>query len=187
MKAKTLPFLLLLIFCLDCPTGGVVPQKPVIPTDNQGDQPVPVEFSLSQVQESSQGMLVGSLKLSPDESLLAISPQAYLPVVHSFVVQEIKPVFLFPVNGELIDFSSTWVFQVQPIPNATGFLWGFEQNGILVWENYRNEGTLSGATYTIAEGSYAHSLFTTGALKVWVRALIYNEWTDLTIVNIFLI
>jgi hypothetical protein len=184
MKVKILPFLLLLIYCLEFPAVGIMPWQANHPS---GNQPAPVEISLSRVQENSQGRLVGNLLLSPNESLQALSPRAYLPVVHSFLVQEIQPVFIFPVNGELLDFSSTWVFQVQPIPNATGFLWGFEQNDILVWENYRNEGALSGATYTILEGSYAHSLFTTGALKVWVRALIYNEWTDLTIVNIFLI
>lgn len=171
--------MLLLIFCLEFPTAGVAPL--------QSGKPSAIGFNLSRIPENSQGMLVGSLPLGPNASLSSLSPRAYLPVVHSFVVQEIKPVFLFPVNGELIDYSSTWVFQVEPIPNATGFLWGFEQNGVLVWENYRNEGALSGPTYTIAEGSYAHSLFTTGALQVWVRALIYNEWTDLTIVNIFLI
>lgn len=157
MISKVLTFLLLIALCLELPAAGAA-------------------------QPAEQHLVT-----SPGEAPLVLTPRQYLPVMHSYRVSEIKPVFVFPVDGELIAFSSTWVFQVQPIPNASGFLWGFEQNGVLVWENYRNEGKLSGETYTIFEGSYAHSLFTTGALKVWVRALIYNEWTDLTIVNIFLI
>jgi hypothetical protein len=157
MMSKTLSWFLLLLLCLELPTAG------------------------------SAQPLAGSLVFRLAREPLLLTPRMYLPVIHSYRVSEVKPVFIFPVDGEMIDFSSTWVFQVQPIPNASGYLWGFEQNGVLVWENYRNEGTLSGDTYTIYKGSYAHSLFTTGALKVWVRALIYNEWTDLTIVNIFLI
>jgi hypothetical protein len=70
--------------------------------------------------------------------------------------------------------------------NAQGFLWGFFQNGEMVWENLTDEGTLSGNEYGIVEGSVAYSKFTPGSVEVWVRAWIDDEWTDASIITIYL-
>jgi hypothetical protein len=160
MRAKALSCLVMLVLCLEPLAAGAA----------QRQAPYPA-----------------SLPLKPQESVDTLTPWAYLPVVYHFNITIIKPVILSPVEGEWVNYTGTWVFHVKPLPNATGYLWGFEQNGVLVWENYHNEGTLSGEYYTIPSDSYAHSLFQLGYVKVWVRALIFNEWTDITFVNIFLV
>jgi len=78
------------------------------------------------------------------------------------------------------------LFKVKAIPSAEGFLWGFFQNGVMVWENYRDEGTLSGNEYGIHPGSIAHSKFAHGDVEVWVRASINGQWTDATVITIHL-
>lgn len=56
----------------------------------------------------------------------------------------------------------------------------------MIWENYRDEGTLSGNEYGIHPGSVAHSKFTPGDVEVWVRASINGQWTDATVITIHL-
>jgi hypothetical protein len=97
-----------------------------------------------------------------------------------------KPVFVYPVDDQILDYAGSYLFQVQPIATAQGFLWGFFQNGVLVWENLRDEGTLSSNEYGIHPGTTAHSKFAPGSVEVWVRALINGQWTDAAIITIYL-
>ena len=94
------------------------------------------------------------------------------------------PVYEYPTDGQTLDYEGSYLFKVQPIASAEGFLWGFFQNGVMVWENYRDEGTLSGNEYGIHPGSVAHSKFVPGDVEVWVRAAIEGEWTDATVITI---
>ena len=48
------------------------------------------------------------------------------------------PVFVYPIDGQTIDYEGSYLFKVEPIANAQGFLWGFFQNGVMVWENFRD-------------------------------------------------
>jgi hypothetical protein len=68
-----------------------------------------------------------------------------------------KPVFVYPVNGQTLDYTGSYLFKVEPIAAAQGFLWGFFQNGVMVWENYRDEGILSTNEYGIHPRTTAHS------------------------------
>ena len=97
------------------------------------------------------------------------------------------PVFDYPVDGQVLDFEGSYLFRVQPMPEAEGFLWGFFQNDVMVWENYRDEGILSGNEYGIHPATDAHSRFVPGDVEVWVRALIDGEWTDATVIVIQLV
>ena len=85
---------------------------------------------------------------------------------------------------------SVWLFvdvlKVKSIPSAEGFLWGFFQNGVMVWENLRDQGTLSTNEYGIHPGTPAYSKFVPGSVQVWVRALIAGQWTDAAIITIYL-
>lgn len=94
------------------------------------------------------------------------------------------PTFVYPSNGETLPYSSSLVFEVRPIADATGYLWGFFQQGKAVWENYQNERVLSGTKYRIDPGTAAHNAIQPGALQVWVRALVNEKWTDATILDI---
>lgn len=94
--------------------------------------------------------------------------------------------FIYPVDGQILDYEGSYLFKVTPVEGADGYLWGFFQNGVMVWENLRDEGELSGVEYGIYEGSFAHSQFTSGYVEVWVRASIYGEWTEPTVITIYL-
>lgn len=99
---------------------------------------------------------------------------------------QIVPVFDYPVDGQVLDYEGSYLFRVQPIPSAEGFLWGFFQNGVMVWENYRDEGILSGDEYGIHPSTLAHSKFVPGPVEVWVRASINGQWTDAAVITIHL-
>jgi hypothetical protein len=110
----------------------------------------------------------------------------YLPFAMNNYASTVQPVFVYPVNGQALDYDGDYLFKVQPMANAQGFLWGFFQNGELVWENQRDEGTWSGNEYGILAGSDAHSRFVPGSVEVWVRAWIDGKWTEATVITIYL-
>lgn len=93
------------------------------------------------------------------------------------------PIFVYPTDGQTLDYGSLF-FKVNPVEGASGYLYGFFQNGNAVWENYHDEHTLSGTEYSIAADSPGHRAIHPGALQVWVRALVDGQWTDATIINI---
>ncbi|MBN2257062.1 MAG: hypothetical protein JW704_04465 [Anaerolineaceae bacterium] len=97
------------------------------------------------------------------------------------------PVFDYPVNGQSLDYNGAYLFRVLPMENATGYLWGFFQNDILVWENLRDQEQLSTHEYEISTGSPAHANFVPGDLEVWVRAFIDEQYTDATVITIHLV
>ena len=97
------------------------------------------------------------------------------------------PVFDYPVDGQDLDHEGSYLFRVLPMDEAQGFLWGFFQNGVMVWENYRDERILSGNEYSIHPGTVAHAQFVPGDVEVWVRALVNGEWTDATVITIPLV
>jgi len=119
-------------------------------------------------------------------SLYILPPKIHLPLVLSNYLQTVQPIFVYPENGATLDYEGSYLFKVEPIPDAQGFLWGFFQNGVMVWENLRDEGTLSGNEYGIHPGTVAHSQFAPGSVEVWVRALINEQWTEPTIITIYL-
>jgi uncharacterized delta-60 repeat protein len=96
------------------------------------------------------------------------------------------PVFVYPVDGQTLDYEGSYLFKVKPIHSAEGFLWGFFQNGVMVWENFRDERVLSGTEYGIHPGTLAHSKFVPGPVEVWVRAWVNGGWTDATVITIHL-
>lgn len=56
----------------------------------------------------------------------------------------------------------------------------------MVWENMRDEGTLSGTEYLIPKGSIAHAKFTPGDLEVVVRGWVAGGYTDSSTITIHL-
>jgi len=102
----------------------------------------------------------------------------------NFTQTPFRPAFIFPVDGQTLDYEGAYLFKVAPVPRADGYLWGFFQNGVKVWENQRDEGTLSSNEYGIQPGTEAHSKFSVGEVKVWVRVLIDNKFSDPAIIAI---
>ncbi len=96
----------------------------------------------------------------------------------SIARQAAAPVFSFPTNGTSYPSNGPYVFQLQPVSGAKGYLWSFVQNGMVVYQNLAWDGHLSPANYTVSTGSKAHSLIHSGDLHVWVRALMKNgRWS----------
>jgi hypothetical protein len=96
------------------------------------------------------------------------------------------PTFVYPSDGQVLGYDGALLFQVSAVPGASGYLYGFFQGSVMVWENYRDEHTLSGTEYGVQPGSPGHGAIQPGALQVWVRGLVDNQWTDATIINIVL-
>jgi GDSL-like Lipase/Acylhydrolase family len=96
------------------------------------------------------------------------------------------PRLVYPKNGQTLDSEGAYLFKVKPVEGASGYLWGFFQNGKMVWENHRNERKLSGTEYGIQPGTAAHKKFVKGNVEVWVRGLVNGKWTKATIITIHL-
>jgi hypothetical protein len=96
------------------------------------------------------------------------------------------PQFVYPRNGQTLDYEGAYRFKVKPVPGASEYLWGFFQGGKMVWENYADERKLSGTEYSIQPGTSAHKRFVEGDVEVWVRGLVDEKWTDATIITIHL-
>lgn len=95
--------------------------------------------------------------------------------------------FEYPVDGQVLDFEGAYLFKVTDIIGA-GYQWTFSQNGIIVWDNLRDEyGLTAGGMYAIWEGSTAHARFIPGEVQVSVRALMVGDYySDATIITIIL-
>jgi lysophospholipase L1-like esterase len=96
------------------------------------------------------------------------------------------PSFVYPKNGQTLNYEGAYLFKVKPVPGASGYLWGFFQGGKMVWENYRYERKLSGTEYAIRPRTPAHKKFVKGKVAVWVRGLVNGKWTKATIITIYL-
>ena len=97
-----------------------------------------------------------------------------------------SPVFLYPRDGQTLSYDGDFLFEVEPIEGADGYLWGFFQNGEMVWENLRDEGATSGNDYGILSGSESHSRFEPGEVDVLVRASVAGQWTEAAAIAIYL-
>lgn len=92
-------------------------------------------------------------------------------------------VFEYPRDGQPLEHAGSYLFKVRPIEGADNYLWSFFQNGVLVWQNLRDEQQLSGNEYGIHPQSEAHTKFVPGELEVWVRASIDGQWTDALVIT----
>jgi len=77
-----------------------------------------------------------------------------------------KPRVLTPAAGQALSLHNLTI-HVSPVDGASGYLYGFFQNGQPTWENYANEHTLSGTEYRLPDSAYPH--FQIGWCDIWVR------------------
>jgi uncharacterized delta-60 repeat protein len=156
--------------------------------DRDGDRDMWLLFSLCDLvtndalnQNSTElvltGMTLDGIPFTARDSVEIIGHKPPQPIV---------PVFVYPMDGQVLDYEGSYLFKVNKLPAAEGYLWGFFQNGVMVWENYRDEGVLSGNEYGIHPGTLAHSQFAPGPVEVWVRASIKGQWTDAAVITIHL-
>jgi hypothetical protein len=144
-------------------------------------------FEITQANEAYWSGQHAAATYAVKTTLAQGAPQkrVFLPLITT-EKPAVKPVFEYPLDGQVLDYDGWYLFKVQPIPDAQGYLWSFYQGGVLVWENQRDEGSLSSDNYGISPTSAAHSKFAPGSVQVWVRAKINNEWTGTRIITIIL-
>lgn len=80
------------------------------------------------------------------------------------------PAFIFPSSGTSYPYNGTYMFQVQAINGAKGYLWSFIQGGMIVYQNLATDGALSSTSYTVRPGSAIQRRLHPGDLQVSVRA-----------------
>jgi hypothetical protein len=94
-----------------------------------------------------------------------------------------RPVFLYPADKQIIGDKAPWRFRVQLMPIAEGFSWSIFQNGRKVSERIKR-GT-KGNEFEINPGDVNHSqIVVADPIEVRVRALVWGEWTDPTIITV---
>lgn len=95
------------------------------------------------------------------------------------------PTMVYPQDGQQLDLEGAYMFKVNLVAGASGYLFGLFQDGQMVYENYRDTRTLSSnGEFALWENNPFHTKFHTGPLSVWVRALINNQWTEARIITI---
>ncbi len=98
------------------------------------------------------------------------------------------PEMVYPVNGQTLSHgNSTYFFKVKPVSGASGYLFGFFQNGIMVYENWRDDRRLSrNGEFSILPDNPFYSKLQEGPVEVWVRAYVNNQWSEARVITITL-
>lgn len=97
------------------------------------------------------------------------------------------PEMVYPADGQALGIDGAYMFKVKPVNNASGYLFGFFQNDLMVYENYRDNRTLSSnGEFAVWESNPFHNKFKLGKVKVLIRALVNNQWTDAREITIIL-
>ena len=136
----------------------------------------------STLLEGLYGTIIDTLHFLPPTKALPTPTQPWGP-------NHLPPplVFEYPADQQILDYEGSYLFKVTDIKGAEGYLWSFSQNGVVVWENLRDEkGFTAGGAYEIPEGSEAHSRFMPGPVEVVVRAKMGDYLTDPAVITILL-
>ena len=97
-----------------------------------------------------------------------------------------QQIIISPPDSQILKYGENWHFKVDPNKDSQGYLWGFFQNGELIWENMRDAGVLSSSEYTILADNPIQNRFDSGPIEVMVRALVNGGWSDATILTFIL-
>lgn len=97
------------------------------------------------------------------------------------------PEMIYPQNNQILDLEGAYMFKVKAVHGASGYLFGLFQNNMMVYENYRDAGVLSAnGEFALWDSNPAHNKFKTGEVKVMIRAMVNNQWTDAREITIHL-
>jgi hypothetical protein len=93
--------------------------------------------------------------------------------------------FVYPADGQKLAYNDAFFFRVKSVDGASGYLYGFFQDGSAVWRII-----IMNIHFLVSSTEFfrapAHNAIHPGTLEVWVRALVNGEWTDATIINVTL-
>lgn len=108
------------------------------------------------------------------------------PVPTSFPMPQ-APDIIYPKDGQTLDLEGVYMFKVNPVKGASGYLFGLFQDDVMVYENYRDGKTLSSnGEFALWESNPGHAKFHAGDVRVMIRALVNNQWTDARTITIHL-
>ncbi|MBC7871966.1 MAG: hypothetical protein H7Y09_14065 [Chitinophagaceae bacterium] len=113
---------------------------------------------------------------------------AIFSVAQTSQAQEIAgPQFIFPVEDQTLDYEGSYLFAIETLDDAQAYLWEFIQNDQRIWQELKFGNDRSATEYGIGIGSDLHSRFTVGDVRVSVRALIGDTWTESNEITIHLV
>ncbi len=130
-----------------------------------------------------------NLVLLPWEGIPTVSPvptpqpvpttQPSLQPVPSPVTVAAAPDMIYPLDGQTLDLEGAYMFKVTTRSDASGYLFGLFQDNVMVYENYRDTGLLStNGEFALWENNPVHAKFHAGQLKVMIRSLVNNNWSN---------
>ena len=96
------------------------------------------------------------------------------------------PVFNFPKDGEKLSLKNDIIIKVEKVEGARGYLFGFFQEGKMVWENLKDDNKLSETSYVIKPGTDSWKALKPDKMEVWCRAYVNNAWTDVSKIKVTL-
>jgi hypothetical protein len=135
---------------------------------------------------SGCGLIQPSTTIEPTQisvEVTRIAPQTVVvtQIIVVTAIPEQFPIFVYPYNGDALDYEGAYMFKVMPIEGALGYEWKFFQNGSIVWD-----GGMTGNEYAIFEENLGHAKFVLGEVVVSVRAYMGTYYTDATTITILL-
>lgn len=121
--------------------------------------------------------------VNPTASPVTSSP---MPIPTNFPMPG-APEMVYPSDGQVLGIDGAYMFKVKPVPGSSGYLFGFFQNNDMIYENYRDNRTLSSnGEFAVWESNPFHNKFKLGKVKVMIRALVNSQWTDAREITIIL-
>lgn len=128
---------------------------------------------------------MGLSLLSP-VNVLAVNQPVSAPITIPVIVpMPTAPEMVYPKNGQVLDLEGAYMFKVNPVTGASGYLFGLFQDNVMVYENYRDTKQLStNGEFTLSPSNPAHARFHTGNMTVMVRAFVNGKWTDARTISI---
>ena len=141
-----------------------------------GYQTATKNFTLTVVDPKTQSTTLSSAKGTGDPSN---GTQNILP-----------PTIIYPVEDQVLDWGpqQIYMFAVNPVKSATGYVYSFYQNGVLIHQNYRDFNLLSlDGGYAVAPENPYYSEFLPGDLTVKIQTAVKKRWSEPLVLHVKLV
>jgi hypothetical protein len=101
------------------------------------------------------------------------------------------PKWLDPRNGDQLSATSKVSLQVAAMPGADWYLYGFFENGRMVWESWASEHLKATTRYTLPDaGRQALAAAANGKkswpVQLWARGYLHDHWSEASIITVTL-
>lgn len=125
--------------------------------------------------------------VSPTAALAVTQPVSAPITIPVTIPILVAPAMVYPQDRQILDLEGAYMFKITQTPGASGYLFGLFQDGLMVYENYRDTQTLSpNGEFVLRESNPAHARFHAGAVTVMIRGLVNGQWTEAREITIML-